>query len=89
MKVSFGAGKGVFPRIPGFTLENLYFCGILSCRFPKDDRECLYNTECEMKMKEINGTKSRCILEKEKPIDDKCIVCGKKAKHLVVWGIQY
>ena len=45
--------------------------------------------ECELKMKEIRGTKSRCILENEKPIDDKCVVCGKPAKHLVVWGIQY
>ena len=45
--------------------------------------------ECELKMKEINGTKSRCILENEKPIDGKCVVCGKEAKHLVVWGIQY
>ena len=45
--------------------------------------------ECELKMKEIKGTKSRCILEHEHPIDDKCIVCGKPAKHLVVWGIQY
>ncbi len=45
--------------------------------------------ECELKMKEIKGTKSRCILENEKPIHDKCIVCGKEAKHLVVWGIQY
>ena len=45
--------------------------------------------ECELKMKEIRGTKSRCILEHEKPIDDKCIVCGKPAKDLVVWGIQY
>ena len=45
--------------------------------------------ECEMKMKEIKGTKSRCILEHADPIDDKCIVCGKPAKHLVVWGIQY
>ena len=44
---------------------------------------------CELKMKEIRGTKSRCILENEKAIDDKCIVCGKEAKHLVVWGIQY
>lgn len=44
---------------------------------------------CEMKMKEIKGTKSRCILEDEKKIDDKCVVCGKDAKHLVVWGIQY
>ena len=44
---------------------------------------------CEVKMKEIKGTKSRCILEDEKKIDDKCVVCGKEAKHLVVWGIQY
>lgn len=44
---------------------------------------------CEVKMKEIKGTKSRCILENEKKIDDKCVVCGKDAKHLVVWGIQY
>ncbi len=44
--------------------------------------------ECELKVKEIRGTKSRCILE-EKPIDDKCVVCGRPAKHLVVWGIQY
>ena len=44
---------------------------------------------CELKMKEIKGTKSRCILEDEKKVDDKCVVCGKDAKHLVVWGIQY
>ncbi len=44
---------------------------------------------CELKMKEIKGTKSRCILEDEKKIDEKCVVCGKDAKHLVVWGIQY
>lgn len=45
--------------------------------------------ECELRMKEIKGTKSRCILEDAEKIDDKCVVCGKKAKHLVVWGIQY
>lgn len=45
--------------------------------------------ECELKMKEIRGTKSRCILENAEPIDDKCVVCGKEAKDLVVWGIQY
>lgn len=44
---------------------------------------------CELKMKEIRGTKSRCILEGHKHIDDKCVVCGKPAKHLVLWGIQY
>lgn len=45
--------------------------------------------ECEAKMKEVKGTKSRCILENHEHIDDKCIICGKLAKHLVVWGIQY
>ena len=45
--------------------------------------------ECELKMKEIRGTKSRCILENHEHIDDKCVVCGREAKELVVWGIQY
>jgi len=47
------------------------------------------DNECELKMKEVQGTKSRCILEHEEHISNKCIVCGKKAKHLVLWGIQY
>ncbi len=46
------------------------------------------DSACEEKMKEIKGTKSRCIVEEEK-VDDVCVVCGKKAKHLVIWGIQY
>ncbi len=45
--------------------------------------------ECEAKIKEIRGTKSRCILENQKPLTGKCIVCGKPAKDLVLWGIQY
>lgn len=44
---------------------------------------------CEAKMKEIRGTKSRCILENGERIDEHCVVCGKEAKHHVVWGIQY
>lgn len=44
--------------------------------------------DCELKMKEIKGTKSRCILD-EPLITGKCVVCGMEAKHLVVWGIQY
>lgn len=44
---------------------------------------------CELKVKEIRGAKSRCILENEKPISDKCAICGKPAKHLVVWDMQY
>lgn len=45
--------------------------------------------ECELKLKEIKGIKSRCILENEKCLDGKCAVCGKDASKLVVWGIQY
>ena len=44
---------------------------------------------CEMKIKEIRGTKSRCIMENEKPLTGKCVVCGRPARHLVTWGIQY
>ena len=43
---------------------------------------------CELKIKEIKGCKSRCITNEE-PIDTKCVCCGKKAKHHVIWGIQY
>ena len=45
--------------------------------------------DCELKMKEIKGTKSRCIIETKDYEDEVCVVCGKKAKHNVVWGIQY
>ena len=47
--------------------------------------------KCELKMKEIRGTKSRCIVEnyKDENHEHTCVVCGKKAKHNVVWGIQY
>ncbi len=47
------------------------------------------DTECELKIKEIRGTKSRCILENEKTLTGKCVCCGRPAKHLVLWGIQY
>lgn len=47
------------------------------------------DAECEAKIKEIRGCKSRCIPFNEEKISDKCIVCGKEAKELVIWGIQY
>jgi len=53
---------------------NAYWCG---------------NEECENKVKEIKGTKSRCIIESNDYETETCVVCGKKAKHKVVWGIQY
>ena len=45
--------------------------------------------ECEAKIKEIRGTKSRCILEHEHLETGKCVVCGKKAQYRVLWGMQY
>ena len=47
------------------------------------------NTECELKLKDETGIKSRCILEDSNSTHGKCAICGKEAKHLVVWGIQY
>jgi len=44
---------------------------------------------CELKVKELKGCKSRCILENASPIADKCAICGKPAKHLVLWDVQY
>ncbi len=46
------------------------------------------DSECELKIKEIKGCKSRCITN-EPLIDGKCVCCGKEAKHHVIWGIQY
>ena len=43
--------------------------------------------ECETRIKEIRGCKSRCISD-EPLIDGKCVCCGKEAKHHVIWGIQ-
>ena len=44
--------------------------------------------ECEARIKEIKGCKSRCITD-EPLITGKCVCCGKEAKEHVVWGIQY
>lgn len=49
------------------------------------------DVECENKIKEINGIKSRCIPfdNEQEHISDVCVCCGKKAKEMVIWGIQY
>ena len=44
--------------------------------------------ECENKIKEIKGCKSRCIVD-EPLITGKCVCCNSDAKHHVIWGIQY
>ena len=49
------------------------------------------NEECEVKIKEIRGTKSRCIPfdNEQEHISDKCVCCGRPAKTMIIWGIQY
>ena len=44
---------------------------------------------CEDKIRELTGAKSRCIPFEEEHISDICVCCGKKAKHMVIWGRQY
>ena len=46
-------------------------------------------TECEDKVKEETGAHSRCIPFEQEHIHDKCAICGKEAKHMIVWGRQY
>ena len=45
--------------------------------------------ECEDKVKELTGVGSRCIPFDQEYLDDKCVCCGKPAKHMVYWGKAY
>ena len=45
--------------------------------------------ECEDKLKETVGVTSRCIPFEQAEISDKCVCCGKKAKHMLYWGKAY
>ena len=44
---------------------------------------------CEEKIKEETGMPSRCMPFEQEHISDVCPVCGKPAKHMVVFGIAY
>ncbi len=44
--------------------------------------------ECEEKIKQIRGCKSRCIVPDDN-VTGKCVCCGKEAKYHVIWGLQY
>ena len=45
--------------------------------------------ECEKKSKEETAFTSRCIRDNEEKTGDKCVICGKDAKHLVYWAKAY
>ncbi len=44
---------------------------------------------CEEAIKEQTGMPSRCIPFEQEQVGDVCPVCGKPAKHMVVYGIAY
>ncbi|MCI8442807.1 MAG: proline--tRNA ligase [Provencibacterium sp.] len=44
---------------------------------------------CEDALKEKAGITSRCIPFEQEPLSDRCVCCGKPARHLVYWGKAY
>ena len=47
------------------------------------------SAECEEKVHELTGAKSRCIPFEQENLGDTCVCCGKPASTMVVWGRQY
>lgn len=47
------------------------------------------DVECENTLKEQAGVTSRCIPFEQECLDENCVVCGKKAKHMLYWGKAY
>ena len=45
--------------------------------------------ECEDALKEKVGVTSRCIPFEESELSDKCVCCGKPARHMLYWGKAY
>ncbi|MEG0751057.1 MAG: proline--tRNA ligase [Oscillospiraceae bacterium] len=44
---------------------------------------------CELKLKEQLDISSRCMPFEQENLSDVCPVCGRPAKHMVVWGSAY
>ncbi len=44
---------------------------------------------CEKAVKDTYGVGSRCIPLEQEHIGDVCPICGRPAKHMVVWGKAY
>ena len=45
--------------------------------------------KCEDQLKETAGITSRCIPFEQEQVSDKCVCCGKPAKHMLYWGKAY
>ncbi len=44
---------------------------------------------CEQEIKDTAGLTSRCLPFEQETLSDSCVVCGKPAKHMVVFGKAY
>ena len=44
---------------------------------------------CEDEVKALTGVVSRCIPFEQEELSDKCVCCGKPAKHSIYWGVAY
>lgn len=47
------------------------------------------SAECEEKIHDETGAKSRCMPFEKENLGDKCVYCGKHADKMVIWGRQY
>lgn len=45
--------------------------------------------KCEEVIKEKTAATARCIPFEQEKISDKCVCCGKEAKHMLYWGKAY
>ena len=45
--------------------------------------------ECENKIHELTGAKSRCIPFNQEKLGDRCVCCGRPADTMIIWGRQY
>ena len=66
------------------------FCGTIESKPGFVKAMWCGNQDCEDKIKEDTTATSRCMpFADNAPIADKCVCCGKEAKHLVIWGKAY
>ncbi len=47
------------------------------------------DAECEKAIKDKMAATARCIPFEQEKISEKCVCCGKEAKHMVYWGRAY
>ncbi len=45
--------------------------------------------ECEERVKEQAGLTSRCMPMEQESLGAECAICGKPAKHMIIWGKAY